>query len=285
MNVSMSSTARSLAASATGTDRADQPLIMSQGSTITEDLPEFKGGRFGIEQIELPQRVAAGEQFTVAIQLFNGFAAGIECGLDDQDICGITIDTGPCSDIEDCVNCDLSVQNGVCGICHEVTVDPGWGPSDSEGFKCLMGKPIGVPTYTQEYTFTAPPDSGTYAVDIEVQLSGGATKSKAIEVTVEPRSCTGNADCGADEVCRSGICVSPGETCTSDADCDQGFVCNENGECVVSQNGGQDGEQTFIDELIAIIPFLGEDDPFARVLAAFAPGLFIVVLLLVLLPG
>lgn len=282
MNVSMSGTARSLAASATGTDRAAQPLIMSQGSRVTEDLPQVYDGNFGIDTVRKPNRVGAGEEFEVTLTVFNGFTRCAGDPLDEA--CN---KNSQCTDLTPPNGQELKgnvVPNVACTICHRHTVRPEWTSNQSQGWGCLRSALVGVPRYDATYTFTAPATQGTYSFEVVLETATGLTQRRQLDITVEGPECSTAGDCpGQDEVCRNGLCVVPGETCTSDEDCGTGMIC-DGGQCVEDPTQGDGGGQNILEALAELIPFLS-DDPFSQALAALAPGLLIVVLLLILLPG
>lgn len=186
-------------------------------------------GNFGLRNVEGPQSVQAGDQFSVSFEVFNGFVSSSQLFPTNPDSC------------ENNANpCDGTFLD-VAPVCYEASISATGGGSDTTGPTCLAGSPATVKTDQHSLSADAPSSEGTYQVEVTLEHPGsGTTRTGTFGLSVVEgggEGCATDAGCPGDQVCNDhGICVSP-EGCTNDTDCGSDQIC-DNGTCVPEDGGG-----------------------------------------------
>lgn len=190
----------------------------------------LRNGNFGIQSVDLPAQVGAGDEFDVTVRVFNGHT--VNPGLGEADSCL----NPPCA--------TLPTNEGVC---YKVVALPQYGQSASTDNQCLGGVWIGLGEAEHTLTLTAPNFATEFSVDIELRLPDSGTARlgfsvEAVESGNGGGACDTNSDCSGGKVCRNGACVDPGggTQCSTDADCPVGMVCDR-GNCIDPTTGGGGG--------------------------------------------
>lgn len=218
-------------ASLASTARRARARSRRTGPITSHQAVELKGGNLFIQGVSVPSTVNPGDTFNVEWTVSNGanFIAG-----DDPDCCGPVCPGIPGSG---------SVLNG---YQHRTFAQPSWASGFTSDQNCINTTEVGTVDNPYSRTFTAPSSTGSYTVDIGIEMTGSGNSSAAsfpIQVKDPNQTeCSSDSQCPPGEVCDNGQCVPEQGNggCTSDADCPGTQVC-QNGSCVEPDPGNGNG--------------------------------------------